>query len=995
MAELTYKSPGVSTREIDISQPTIARPTGIPAGIVGTAIEGPAFVPLTISNFRDFTTVFGASDGSKFGPIAVSQWLANANSVTYMRVLGAGNGKKRNASGIVTNAGFKVGDELPQSSGVKGANAYAKDENGILGRTYFLGAFMSESAGSTIFSSAGIQTNVTSSAILRGVLLAPSGVILHLSGNSNAGGNTPTKGTAARASTSVTNGQTGGLTGSLDLSSQEFVLLMNGYNNTDSSKKTYITASLDSTSPNYFANVFNTNPFKIEEEGHLLYASYDIQSSLAVPTGSGIISAGTYSAGVSDSSKEDIVFLLTSSMERGTGSLGNVPDYENFEDRFNHAKTPWIISQKFGASPKNLFKIHLLSDGAGLSTKYKFSIENIKKSNSSITKWGTFDLVVRDFNDTDDNRIVLESFRGLSLDINSDRYIGRVIGDQHVYYNFDVVDASQKLVVDGNYPVRSKYIRVELADDVDSGNISQETLPMGFRGPSHIVTSGSMLTNQPDASVFNVSDAVRGITEIPIPYRETIAIGTGIQKRVNNNLFWGAQFERKSVVDQPNKPSVLDNSFYAYAKHFPDHLVDTTGFAVGDNAGAANVNGSILDSDRFNYNKFSLENIQVRTGSDGYADSSQWLSASYVRNGVIAINATNKTRAFEVNDLTKVANINYAKFTFFAQGGWDGNNILNEEKSKMSNISVKRDMDDPGAAGANDNTVASYKKAVDIMSSRSDIDIQLFAIPGIRHSVVTDYAIQGVEDRFDALYIMDIEERDQYNTVITSSVQKPHVGYTVSSFTNRGLDSSFAAAYFPDVVVKDPSTGTLVQVPPSVAVLGAYAINDKVAYPWFAPAGFTRGALSAVESTTVKLNRTNLDDLYSADINPITEYPGSGLVIWGQKTLQAEDSALDRINVRRMLIDVRRKIRKIANSFIFEPLKEEALASFKAKADPVLQRIKEQQGVARYKVVIDTSTTTQADIDNNTIRGIIWVQPVGAAEFASIDFVIANLGSQL
>ena len=1148
MAELTHKSPGVSTREIDNSQPSVRRPTGIPAGIVGTSLSGPAFVPLTFSSYNDFVTVFGESDGSKFGPIAVNQWLANASSVTYMRILGAGNGLKRSDDGIVTNAGFKVGDNIVQGNGF--VNSNSKAVGATKGRTYFLGAFMSESNGSTIFSEAGIQgTTVASGApatktltigsrnmgggdklvvkdghgntltitiglgtkdltftdgdytvsgvdgaqtivvtynvagmpsnnefaqgfvnairgaaahassafkmsavayssgtnivllatqgskkgndatvtvtdvggtmasdfslssatetggfaggfdgnhavpILRGVLLAPSGVILHLSGNSSTSGNTPIKGVSAEATPGAPTGRMGGLTGSLDLKSQEFVLLMNGYNNEDISKSTFITASLDVTAPNYFTNVFNTNPLKIEEEGHLLYASYDVYPTYATVTGSGIITAGTYSRGVTDSSKEDVVFLLTSSKGRGETSLANVPDYENFEDRFSNAQTPWVISQNFGSNPKNLFKIHMLSSGEGLSTKLKFSIENIKKASSLTNKYGKFDLVLRDFYDTDNSKIVVESFRGLSLDTTSDRYIGRIVGDQHIYYNFDIVASSQKLVVDGNYPVRSRYIRVELSDDLDNGNIPAESLPLGYRGPQHIVTSGSMLSNQLDSANFTSQESVLAITEIPIPYRETIAIGTGIKKQVNNDLYWGTQWTRKTVVEEPNKRSYFDKSLLSFTKHFPNHLNTTTKFVVGDNAGTADVNGSILDSDRFNSNKFTLENIRVRTGSDGYAAADQWMSASYVRNGVITVNPTLATRAFNVNDLSKVANIKYAKFTFFAQGGWNGNNIFDEEKSNMTNTAVYREIEDPNSAGIADNTVASFKKSIDIMSSKDDIDIQLFAIPGIRHSSVTDYAIQGIENRFDAMYIMDVEERDQYNTIITSSVQKPHVAYTVASFKNKGLDSSMAAAYFPDVVVKDPSTGTLVQVPPSVAVLGAYSLNDRVAYPWFAPAGFTRGALGAVENTAVKLNRTNLDDLYESSINPIAEFPGAGLIIWGQKTLQAASTSLDRVNVRRMLIEVRRKVRQVANSFIFEPLKEAALADFKDKVSPILQKIKEKQGVARYKIVIDTSTTTQADIDNNTIRGIIWVQPIGVAEFMSIDFTLDNLGS--
>jgi phage tail sheath protein FI len=217
----------------------------------------------------------------------------------------------------------------------------------------------------------------------------------------------------------------------------------------------------------------------------------------------------------------------------------------------------------------------------------------------------------------------------------------------------------------------------------------------------------------------------------------------------------------------------------------------------------------------------------------------------------------------------------------------------------------------------------------------------------------------------------------------------------VTAFKNRALDSSFAAAYFPDVTVTDPDTRALVAVPPSVVTIGAYSLNDRVGHPWFAPAGFTRGALNTVSNSNVSLNRTNLDDLYDADINPIAQYPGRPLSIWGQKTLLAANSALDRVNVRRLLIDVRRKVRNVANTLLFEPNRAETLARFTNLVNPILQSVQEGQGVDRFKVIIDTTTTTQADVENNTIRGKIFLQPTRSIEFVALDFVVTNAGTTI
>ena len=186
-------------------------------------------------------------------------------------------------------------------------------------------------------------------------------------------------------------------------------------------------------------------------------------------------------------------------------------------------------------------------------------------------------------------------------------------------------------------------------------------------------------------------------------------------------------------------------------------------------------------------------------------------------------------------------------------------------------------------------------------------------------------------------------------------------------------------------------------VPPSVAVLGAMSLNDAVAHPWFAPAGFARGALATTLETAVKLNRSNMDSLYESDINPLTSFPQSGesVVIFGQKTLLQAQSALDRVNVRRLLIDIRRKVRNVSNQILFEPNREATLARFSSLVNPILGRIQAQQGLDRYKVVIDTTTTTQQDVENNTIRGKIFLQPTRSIEFISLDFVVTNQGAEI
>jgi len=1000
MAELTFKSAGVSATEIDLTGPSTTGPTGTPAGIIGTAQRGPAFVPVTVGNLQNFEATFGQSDGEKFGPLAAGEWLTNATALTYLRVLGAGTGERRlttgNNIGSVASAGFVVGEQQPRDSGNFGNNGYAVLD-GELGRLYFLGCFMSETAGSDIFSAAGIQDGVNAHPIIRGVVMAASGVILTLSSSMSAS-DAPSTTLPAQAGADHLQGN---LTGSVTLlqgstALQRFTMLLNGHEGSDAAYPNVVTASFDSTAPNYFANVFNTDPLKLEKAGYYLYSHYDIHPALAAVTGTGLLAAASGS-GAGGAGAEEIAFLTTSSLGRNAGSL-TVPNYENWEDRYSAPKSPYIISQNFGGTPKNLFRVHGLSDGESDAQLYKLSIENIAPPQSEEDLYGTFDLVVRDIGDTDDDKIVLESYRGLSFNPSAERFIARAIGDQNVYFDFDKSTASQKLVVDGNFPNVSSRIRVEVTDEVLNGDLEQEALPAGFRGKLHLVTSGTAPLTNITAHYLNGSDVLNRAIEPPTPFRKSLAIGVDPKKVTNRNLYWGVHFEKNIDVNEPNKSSEVEETVRSFTRFMPDFMTVNQNMVVGNNEGTADTaaNG-ILDADRFNNNIFSLERIQVVTGSTGKADLKTIDQWTYVREGNIVANATNKTRALDLStDLTVLGVRSLAKFSLFMQGGFDGVNVFNKNEFDLDNRAVTEEMNFTARGQDNGPTVRAYRKALDIMGITSEVDINVLAVPGIRNAVITDAAITTVENRFDAIYLMDIEERDTVNTVVTSSLQDINVQNTVNSFAARALDSSFAAAYFPDLVVRDPVNDINVRVPPSVGVIGAYALNDAVAFPWFAPAGFTRGAMSRVSSAAVRLNRENLDDLYEVDINPIIAFPGGpGVTVWGQKTLLAAQSALDRVNVRRLLLELRRRVRRIAEGFLFEPNREDTLNRFSARVNPVLNRIQEQSGVDRFKVQIDTTTTTQADIENNTIRGVIFIQPTRTAEFVALDFVVTNNGVQV
>jgi phage tail sheath protein FI len=1026
MAQLKFGSAGVTAREIDISGPTTQQPVGIPAGIVGTSLKGPAFVPVTVGNLSDWYSKFGQTDGKKFGPLAVVEWLRYAQSATYLRVLGAGDGRKRNSTtGKVTSAGFTVGERLPDADGAISSNPYAvAGVNAPEGRLYFLGCFMSESAGSTYFSEAGLQgvgsvtPGITSSLpIIRGVIMAPSGVILRLSSSVGGKGDAPTSSTPGTDASAK--GSSVGFVALSDGSkpSQEFVLFLNGHKGTDARYPNTITASFDPTSKSgYFANVFNTDPTKIQEAGHYLYANWDIHPSLAVVTGTGLVKTA-YGADIAgNSNKEPSAFILTSSLGRNVATA-TVPAYESFEDRFSHAVSPWVVSQKFGGKVQNLFRLHALDDGSGTSTQFKVSVDNITVSSDPLNRYGSFTLTLRYWNDRDQDKKELpkEVYAGVNLDPSSDRYIGKVIGDVYAYFDFDREESEQKLVIEGNYPNRSNYVRVEVHPDVENGFVDPTAIPMGFRGIDHLVTSGSSpmaAFGGTDSNVLSYTSAAKSTVTPPLPLRKKITTSDEwtATEQVNSRFYWGVQFEHPVSLPKKNDGVIPNSSLKAFAKFFPSFAVTEAKFVTGSNAGQPDSAAfGIIDSDRFCNNFFSLENVQVVTGSNGLADPNKWVHAVYSRTGNTVNTAEiaarspgdeNKVRFFKVEDIS--SNKQFAKFSFIMQGGFDGTNIFDADESEINNAAVAADMVASNSRAAKPEegpSVRTYLKALDVMKNTSNVDIQLLALPGVREPIVTDAATLAVEERFDALYIMDVEQVDENNESVKAETQLPSVVRTVDTFVNRSVDSSFAAAYFPDVLYRDP-TGKNVFAPPSVLVLGALALNDSVGHPWFAPAGFTRGALpqDALEPR-VKLSQGDMDKLYDVSINPIVSFvggpqagtnPRGGIVVWGQKTLQVSASALDRVNVRRLLIDIRRQVRDIAQTILFEPNREATLARFSAAVTPRLQRIQQLSGLERFKVVIDSSTTTQDDIENNTIRGKIFVQPTKSIEFVSLDFVVAN-----
>ena len=271
---------------------------------------------------------------------------------------------------------------------------------------------------------------------------------------------------------------------------------------------------------------------------------------------------------------------------------------------------------------------------------------------------------------------------------------------------------------------------------------------------------------------------------------------------------------------------------------------------------------------------------------------------------------------------------------------------------------------------------------IQLQFHKDDFRYNLITVPGL---VYVDYPtplnslMDNTSNRGDAIVIADTVN---YAASLTNVVS-----------TAASIDSSYTATYWPWCQVTDPSTGQLAWVPASTLIPGVYAANDASSETWFAPAGINRGGLGGVRQAERKLTQTNRDSLYVGKINPIATFPGRGVVVFGQKTLQTRASALDRVNVRRLLISLKSFISQVADNLVFEQNTAATRNNFLGQVNPFLESVQQRQGLFAFKVIMDDSNNTPDVIDRNQLVGQIFVQPTKTAEFIYLDFNILPTGA--
>lgn len=618
--------------------------------------------------------------------------------------------------------------------------------------------------------------------------------------------------------------------------------------------------------------------------------------------------------------------LSSSAVTFSNLSFGHEHSYDNYSDNWQPLAavegptTPWIVSEVRGNTIYKLFRCILISDGGKANEMVKVSVQDIDVS----TK--TFTLTVRDFNDNDTNQVILESYKGCSLNPTNQNYIGKKVGTEN-----------------GDHKIRSGYIMLDIDDEAPI-----DALPGGFQGyPTRSysgATLGSEVISNPPLSVEIGTKTGWHDSESPKPFYNLT------YDMVSDNI-------KRTYLGWSSKKGI-DKSFFSYKGL--DGVGPTSPYVCGSN-------GTTWSGRTYG---FHFDNrVSAMTNSDTY----QYQVGSYNFN--TSGNTSLQTQNYYLNK-------DYLKFTVIPYGGFDGWDAYRKTRTH-GDVHVM--------GGTNhgtfwyNQTVSSTCRATDYYafydgirkySNPEDVDISLFGTPGIDYTnnlVLVNRAIEMIEnDRMDSLYVVNSENP-------TSQT----VDSAIGNIENSSLDSNYTATYWPWVRYRDTENNIRLYLPPTGEVFRNIALTDNISYPWFAPAGNTRGNVNADRAQT-KLTQIERDDLYEVRINPIATFTGVGPVIWGQKTLQNKLSALDRVNIRRLMIYLRKKVRVVGTQLLFEQNDGVVRQQFLSLINPILEDVRRDRGVVEYKVEVDS------DLDSNTLIGKIFIKPTKSLEFIEVEFNITS-----
>lgn len=647
--------------------------------------------------------------------------------------------------------------------------------------------------------------------------------------------------------------------------------------------------------------------------------------SISIPTGETLpASSVTISGQVSDA-QDNGYFIVSKEVTIDEA-------YSDFKEMYRPAQTPWIVSDivadatnnSYTAKMRKLFKFITISDGNASNYQVKVSIANINVTT------GTFDVLVRDFNDSDSQPMILEKFSRCSLVEGDSSYIAFKIG-----------------TADGGYASKSKYVTVQMADGEDFA----KSIPAGFLG-------------------YPMPDYGCGNSNKPT-LRYNTTLNTSIKPKrqyfgmSNTNLdidvlkYKGQYFYTDSGDDNPN---LLSNGFHMDA---------------------------ILDQPEGN------NYVAYVDGISGYSFTS--VSKNRV-GGELTIPRLINAPGYVSQTIYK--DINTRKFTMYFYGGFDGWDVNRDRRtntdeykaskyvvstsngqskvfSSVEDNGLNRALNLPSTAITSD--YYAYLAGYRVFANPQDIDINVFATPGIdwyNNTLLVEDVIDIIEDSDDgrggdAFYVINAP-RDLDMLDITNELE------------DTEIDTSYAATFYPWVMYYDQSNKRYLELPVTKDVVRNLAQTDNTSFPWFAPAGMERGNVNCVRAS-FKTTLSDEDDLYTARINPVKSFSKDGVKIWGNKTLYTKDSPLNRINVRRLMIRVKKLIIDAAKYLIFEQYDDTLEKQFRGLIEPILSDVRSNRGIYDYRVVTEVTEETR---DQHILPAKVLIKPTPALEYISISFVV-------
>ena len=947
-SKFDFISPDILLREVDMSE-LPPDPTDDGILIIGQAKKGPAMKPIRLKNTSDLKAIFGEpylgdpngdiyrngnTANPTYGMFAAQAWLAsNTSPVTFVRLAGEETG----TTFSVAKAGWDLGGQA------KGATATAN-------RLAYGLWMVPSSSGNATGTLAAIFYTLSASLALSGTI-AGTAVDAGIKG----------MGTMIKSV-----GDNGG-----------FMLNVSSASGLEKLK-----FDMSPGGSSFIRNACNTDPQKLvsnqkaETKKYFLGETFETEIMDMINTSTSSSAGQIYGLLVplaleSDISKNWIDHTKGFTAARTGWFIGNDP-------------TPQTDASSFdAANMKKLFKFHSLIEGSEFSKRYALRL--VIDSLGTVTNpYTSFTVKVFDMHSKQD---VSGEIYSCNLNPLSDNYIAKVIGDQSVTYNA----TKEKFVTTGEFPNQSNMIRVEMSGESYADNV----IPFGFYGPAKPkswavaghATPGSQPTtlNVGTNATYVLKPSGSGIHGVHTStgwadYRVTATASFDWPSLNLTDSNSSGVYTKKHYFGFRHQQSASSNSSInqQYQQNAYDYidilreLPDSTNIDL-ESTGSATEFSFIFTLDEVVQDSADTNRFFYDSGSHGKAAAARAVTA-----------ASGNVKLIEDFGINKIV----APF----MGGTDGVDITLVDPFSMQRALTGNKN--------NDYAFAAVDKAIDFIKDPEFVKYDVVAMPGIHKTTLVDELLGNTEERGDALAIIDVDSGFQSALENKAGETAGSVSDVVSAVKSADYNTSYGATYYPEVKIR-VNNGSLLTVPSSVAGIGAIASSEAASgAPWFAPAGFNRGGIKklggptgpSVGAVAETLNKADRDDLYLVNVNPIANFPGEGPVVFGQKTLQQTPSALDRINVRRLMITLKKSIGQVARTILFDNNVQATWNRFKAGAEPILADAKSRFGLADYKLVLDETTTTPDYVDRNIMYAKVFIKPAYAIEFIAIDFNITRSG---